>query len=54
MNNLNLEELSKDETANRILNFIPNVLGINLCSVSGITIERAEDEQIKSINISFE
>lgn len=33
--------------------FIVNQLGINLCSVKGITIDRQEDQQIKQIVIDF-
>lgn len=33
--------------------FIVNQLGINLCSVKGITIDRQDDNQIKKIVIDF-
>lgn len=33
--------------------FIVNQLGINLCAVKGITIDRQDDNQIKKIVIDF-
>lgn len=48
-----LEELEKSETAKQIMNFIPNNLGINLCSVKDIEIKRKKDGQIKKIKIEF-
>lgn len=53
MTDARLKELEKDETASKVLEFIPNVLGINLCSVADVVINRQEDGQIKDINISF-
>lgn len=43
----------KTETESRIANFIVNELGINLCSVEDIIVDRVEDGQIKDINIKF-
>lgn len=40
-------------TKELIEEFIVNQLGINLCSVKGITIERQDDNQIKKITINF-
>lgn len=36
-----------------IATFIVNQLGINLCSVKSINIDRQEDGQIKQIKIDF-
>ena len=40
-------------TKELIEEFIVNQLGINLCSVKGITIDRQDDKQIKQIIIDF-
>ena len=40
-------------TKELIEEFIVNQLGINLCSLKGITIERHDDKQIKQIIIDF-
>ena len=40
-------------TKELIEQFIVNQLGINLCSVKDITIERQDDQQIKQIIIDF-
>ena len=40
-------------TKELIEQFIVNQLGINLCSVKGITIDRQDDNQIKQIIIDF-
>ena len=40
-------------TKELIEEFIVNQLGINLCSVKGITIERQADQQITQIIIDF-
>lgn len=40
-------------TRELIEQFIVNQLGINLCSVRGILIERQDDNQIKQIIIDF-
>ena len=48
-----LEKLQKDDTARQILSFIPNNLGINLCSVKDIKVKQKKDGQIKKIVIDF-
>ena len=48
-----IKELQKDNVGNKILNFIPNELGINLCSVKDIIINKQEDEQLTNIQIVF-
>lgn len=53
MTNERFNELIKDETSKTILEFIPNELGINLCSVDDVIIVRQKDGQIKEICISF-
>jgi len=40
-------------TEELIEQFIVNQLGINLCAVKGITIDRQDDNQIKKIIIDF-
>ena len=40
-------------TKELIEEFIVNQLGINLCSIKGITIDRQDDQQIKKIVIDF-
>lgn len=52
MSSDNLKELENDAVGKQILQFIPNNLGINLCSVDNITIDRAGDKLV-SINIDF-
>lgn len=41
------------DTENSIKKFIVNQLGINLCSVDKIRIEKQADGQLININISF-
>ena len=53
MNTKRLNNLVKDETSKRILNFIPNELGINLCSVKDVIVNRQKDGQIMDIKIEF-
>ena len=53
MNTKRLNNLLKDETAKRIVEFIPNELGINLCSVKDIKVLRQKDGQITDIHIEF-
>ena len=48
-----IKNLEKNETARRLMNFLPNELGINLSSVKDIIINRQEDGQIKTIEIIF-
>lgn len=52
MSNDVFEKLDSDAVGHQILQFIPNNLGINLCSVEDITINRANDKLV-SINIDF-
>ena len=40
-------------TENELLKFIPNHLGINLCAVDDIKVERQEDGQLVSIHVDF-
>ena len=54
MNKRRLNNLMKDDTAKHILHFIPNELGVNLCSVKDVKIERQKDNQITDIHIIFE
>lgn len=53
MLNERIKELENDTVGNQILQFIPNNLGINLCSVKDIKIERQKDGQLVSISIVF-
>lgn len=53
MNTKRLNNLVKDETSKRILNFISNELGINLCSVKDVIVNRRKDGQIMDIKIEF-
>ena len=48
-----LKELEQDNVGKEMLAFIPNNLGINLCSVRNITISRQKDGQLKDIHITF-
>lgn len=48
-----LNDLLKEESTRRLLSFIPNELGINLCSVDDIKVNRQNDGQIKDIQIQF-
>lgn len=43
----------KDNAVEQIENFISNQLGINLCSVGDIKVEKQEDGQLTEINIKF-
>jgi hypothetical protein len=49
------EDLEKiaDNAVKKVIEFIPNELGINLVSVSSVEIDREDDKQIKSIKINF-
>lgn len=53
MTEIKLTELEKDETTKRIIEFIPNELGINLCSVEDVTVERTLLGEISKIEIKF-
>lgn len=48
-----LKKIEKDNVGNTLLSFIPNELGINLCSVKDIDINRQENGELKSITIRF-
>lgn len=47
-----MDKLGKS-TEETIATFIVNQLGINLCSVKSINVDRQEDGQIKEIKIEF-
>lgn len=53
MTKIKSNELENDSTKKEIKKFIVNVLGINLCSVESIEIDRQNDGQIKDIHIKF-
>lgn len=48
-----LMKIKKDNVGNTLLQFIPNELGINLCSVEDIDIIRQNNGELKSIKIRF-
>ena len=48
-----LNALIKDKTGKELLDFIPNKLGINLCSVADIRIYRQKNGETKRIDILF-
>lgn len=53
MTDKKLTKIKKDKLGKTLLPFIPNVLGINLCSVEDINIIRQENGELKSITIRF-
>lgn len=53
MTEIKLTELEKDETTKRIIEFISNELGINLCSVEDVIVERTPLGEISKIEIKF-
>ena len=53
MEDTRMNELLKDKATEKIMRFIPNELGINLCSVNDIIVNRQNDGQIKDIQIDF-
>ena len=53
MDDKRFNELMSDETTKAIMRFIPNELGINLCSVKDVVVNRQNDGQIKDIQIIF-
>lgn len=53
MSESRLNDLLQEDTTKRILTAIPNELGINLCSVEDIIVNRLADGQIKDIQIKF-
>ena len=54
MKDTKITKIQNDNVGKQLLNFIPNNLGINLCSVKDININRQSDGQLKKINIVFE
>lgn len=48
-----LMKIKKDDVGKSLLSFIPNELGINLCSVEYIDIIRQNNGELKSITIRF-
>jgi hypothetical protein len=48
-----IKQLQKDNVRKRIMDFIPNNLGINLCSVEDIIVRRQKNGEIKKIVIDF-
>jgi len=53
LDDLILNHTDPYSTKNIISTFIVNQLGINLCAVKSINIDRQEDGQIKEIKIEF-
>ena len=53
LGDLILNHTDSFSTKNIISTFIVNQLGINLCAVKSINIDRQEDGQIKEIKIEF-
>ena len=53
MEDYKLKELQKDNVGEQLLSFIPNNLGINLCSVENIHIKRQKNGEIVKIVIDF-
>lgn len=48
-----IEKMDNDKTVEKIGQFIVNNLGINLCSVEDITVNRQEDGQLTDVQIKF-
>lgn len=54
MTNERLKELENGGIIEKeLLCFIPNNLGINLCAVADIKVERQEDGQLISLHVDF-
>ena len=53
MNDKKLKKIKEDKAGKMILSFIPNSLGINLCSVEDICINRQKNGELTSIRIKF-
>lgn len=53
MTDRKLMKIKKDNVGKTLLSFIPNELGINLCSVEDISIIRQNNGELKSITIRF-
>ena len=45
--------MNKDKLINELETYVVNKLGINLCSVNQIIIDRQDDGQLKEIKIEF-
>ena len=48
-----IKQLQKDNVRKQIMDFIPNNLGINLCSVEDIIVRRQKNGEITKIIIDF-
>ena len=48
-----LDVETKDRVKQEVMHFIPNYLGINLCSIEDIVVNRQEDGQLTYISIKF-
>lgn len=48
-----VEELLQSKDSPLPLEVIPNYMGINLCSVEGLTWTRQDDEQLVSLTVHF-
>ena len=48
-----IEELIKDEISPLNISVIPNYMGINLCSVEGISWTKQDDGQLVNLTIHF-
>ena len=48
-----LKQLQKDNVGTQIMDFIPNNLGINLCSVENVVVRRQKNGEITKIIIDF-
>ena len=53
MTDKKLKRLKKDDLGKTLLSFVPNQLGINLCSVEDIEINRQKNGELTSIKIKF-
>lgn len=53
MTDRKLKKIETDKVGKTLLSFIPNELGINLCSVEDIDIHRQNNGELKSITIRF-
>ena len=53
MTDRKLKKIKKDSVGKALLPFIPNGLGINLCSVEDIDVIRQNNGELKSITIRF-
>ena len=53
MTDRKLKKIEKDNVGKTLLSFIPNELGINLCSVKDIDIVHQNNGELKSITIRF-